>query len=235
MNTIRLAAFLAAALSLCAAASAQADKAADQAAPETKSAPVQTPPAAEAPQADETPAVKAADKAASGPEEKPAEKPAAKAEEKPAEQKEAAKPADEKAAAERPSKPADKPAEAPLNAGAARYAALAEGYQKAHDDFLTWLKGASATLDKVESRIADSKKSIEANSAQITKLQLEQTSAADHQARDLKDKNDQLWRALKSDQRRQEELVRALGRAARQKVRDINKALSDQADALERR
>ncbi|MCX5796424.1 MAG: hypothetical protein NTY77_13105 [Elusimicrobia bacterium] len=203
--------FLVLALSICAAASRAGEVSAPAVAePSQDSAPAAVAPAPTASAAvPEAPAASPAapTTALAAPEVKPVEKPAQ------------AKPKEEPAKA-----PEEKPVEKPLQASAAKLQPVADSYQKAHDDFMAWLRSASEKLAAVEQKIADLKSKITENEAKITKLKVD--SAPAPQARGLEAQTKGLWDQLKAEQDRRDRMSRALGRAAEQKVRELNESAS---------
>ncbi len=145
---------------------------------------------------------------------------------------EAAPAKDEKPAEKEQAKPeaiVSKPIEKPLNADAAKFAPVADAYQKAHDQFLVWLRGASETMTSSEAKIEGLKKQIEDSANEATKLDLEQTPEASQKAKEARAHKDELWKQLKDEQARHRELLRALGKAVNEKVRDYNQTVWDAA------
>ena len=123
--------------------------------------------------------------------------------------------------------PEEKPAEKPLQTSAAKLQPVADSYEKAHDDFLAWLKSVSDKLMAVDQKIDGLKTKITENEGRITKLKVDSAKSNAAQIRDLEDQTKSLWDQLKAEQTRQEQMSRALARAAEKKVEELGKSISD--------
>jgi hypothetical protein len=116
----------------------------------------------------------------------------------------------------------------PLAACAQPFESVAKAYAKAHDDFTDWLRGASDKMLAVDSKVADTKAMIADKQAKITKLELDSASGKPLEA--AKEEVQDLWKELHRLDSKRTDLCKLLSRAAADKVKELNRSVSDALD-----